>query len=172
MKFLVISQRAKANPNYNLKDLTGNGRFDIVPRCILAAGRRLLDNEGDEIIVYMKDGGWIHWLSDLDLIDEDEISVAHHIKENWNDLFIEGDLSELLERIEFNGIVLLSEDGERYNDNTDMNDKLIILGAQRDLTDEDIQAIEKYQVSKLSLGESSMLASHTIIFLRQLLLAR
>ena len=36
--------------SYNLKDLTGHGRFDIIPRCILAAGRRLVEDMVDEFL--------------------------------------------------------------------------------------------------------------------------
>ena len=71
MRFLVISQRAKPDPNYSLKDLTGHGRFDVIPRVILAASRNIVEKTADDIFIYLKgstDTGWIKWSNGMDII--------------------------------------------------------------------------------------------------------
>ena len=174
MKFLVISQRAKSNPDFSLKDLTGHGRFDILPRCILAATRGLVTRPADEIFLFLKqeDQGWINWAGQFSTEEEDEISIAAIIKENWTNLFTQGSLEDLINNISPDSIFLLSEEGEKVEPNKIVENSLLILGAQKDLTLEDLEVIKQYlsTYSSISLGEEIMLASHAITYLRQLLL--
>ncbi len=172
MQFLLISQRAIPNPKFSLKDLPGHGRFDIIPRCILSANRELLGTR-DDIYCFLKGknpNGWIYIKSSD---DDDEISLASKIKNEWNNIFHIGNLSDLLEEIGIiNKIILLSETGDDFQANTP-ND-LVVLGAQKDITEEDIQIINKFSekysipVVKINLGNESLLASQSITVFRQL----
>ncbi|MCY3410998.1 MAG: hypothetical protein INQ03_05100 [Candidatus Heimdallarchaeota archaeon] len=172
MKFLVISQRAIGSPEFSLKDLPGHGRFDIIPRCILAASRPLATQIGYPIAVFLKGGeyGWIEW-NNFDTLNEDEVSLAAIIQQTWDKIFHQGSLSELLDSIEFKRIILLNEQGDNLSEIMPDEDDLLILGAQQDLKDEDISLLESHPyVVRLSLGDESMLASQAIVYLRQLLL--
>lgn len=174
MIFLVISQRAKSNPNYSLKDLTGHGRFDILPRCILAASRKLATRQSDDIYLFLKEGnqGWIRWDNQIKTEDEDEISIAARIQENWQEMFSEGTLMDLINKISPQSIFLLDELGVTMQPDKIEDNSLIVLGAQKDLTPDDLEVLQQFSTnySSLSLGDESMLASHAIIYIRQLLM--
>lgn len=163
MKFLLISQRAKANPNYNLKDLPGHGRYDVVIRCILSAGRQLLSDQGEKIFCYLKGSephGWLTIDSDYVRADDDEISLAARIKEDWGRLFTIGILDDLVDQLD-RPLILLAEDG----DSLQSTNGTIVLGAQRDLTDEDQSKLKIDQT--MTLGSRSLLASQAIVYYRQ-----
>jgi len=166
--YLLISQRAKANNRYNLKNLTGHGRFDVVVRCILAATRQLTSDPGEVIYAYLKGSepwGWLEIQPQFVKEDDDEISLAAKIQERWDDIFTEGILSELVNLLE-EPFLLLSENGEVIESFSGT----IVLGAQNDLVDADLDLIPITQ--KISLGKRSLLASHAIIYSRQLNIKR
>lgn len=173
MKFLIISQRTIPNPNFSLKNLTGHGRFDIICRAILAASRSLFDHSMEEIICFLKGAepqqqGWLIWQKNTD--DMNEITLAHELKINWDRYFTLGslkDLGHLLKEFEF---WQLSESGLNYHQilttKSNLDDKIIVLGAQQDLTEEDLTIINPQKI--LKLGEQALLASHAVTLFRQL----
>ena len=166
MAFLLVSQRALASPQYNLKDLTGHGRIDVVMRCILAATRTLASDQGSKIYCLLKGSQPHGWLTiDPEMIneDDDEISLAAKLQTVWQECFTVGELEDLLALLPA-PFILLSEDGDRVT----KFDGTIILGAQNDLTEEDLAKIPVSSI--ISLGSRSLLASHAIIYTRQLLL--
>ncbi len=180
MKFLIISQRAQPFVNVNMKSLTELGRFDILLRSILAATRFIhsTDTSVDEIYCYIKgDGnGWFNW--DKNTNNEDEVSLAHNLEKNWEKVFNKTSLAELLGSISSPSICFLDEDGVNINKNSvieEIKDSLVVLGAQSDLADDDRKQLIEYIRSSnsishsISLGSDSMLASQSIIFLRQLI---
>ena len=162
-----------ADNTYSLKNLPGHGRIDILFRCILASTRPL--NGYHPIYVYMKGGEKQGWIEYQEITDrEDEISLAHKISENWDDYFTLGSIDKLLLDISPSAIYHLAESGEMISNKKMSDDDLVILGAQRDLTEDDLNNLNNYSISKhvslteISLGDEAMLASQTIIFLRQL----
>ncbi|MCE7735861.1 MAG: hypothetical protein GPJ54_13350 [Candidatus Heimdallarchaeota archaeon] len=170
MKFLLISQRAFPNPNFRLNDLTGHGRIDVVMRCILAACRPMPNNETNTIYCYLKGSddpeqwGWTTWEESIE--NHDETSFAAVVKEKWDDLFQIGTIEDLLEEIDCLDYIYLHEDGiiiEEFNKFNDEN--LIILGAQKDLSDEDLKVFPSY--NQLNLSNYSILASQAIVLYRQ-----
>lgn len=171
MKFLLISQRAFPNPNFRLNDLTGHGRIDVVIRCILAACRPMPDNEINSIYCYLKgsgdqeEHGWLTWDKRID--NHDEVSLAAYIQNNWDQLFTKGDLKELIQQINFQKISYLHEEGDLFQNFIELDsDDLLVLGAQSDLTSEDIDCL--VIDSKIKLADESMLASQVIVLFRQL----
>ena len=179
MKFLVISQRAKGNPNFPLNDTAGHGRFDVVIRCILAAVRELTPDSllnSSEIFTFLKGGevqGWLHFNSGQDL--GDEASAAVIIKNNWQQYWHDGSLSDLLTHFPDDSIwIELAEDGSSLDtffgfcDKDDLDKMVVILGAQQDLTEEDKHALSKKITSifRVSLGDVSLLASQAISMFR------
>ncbi len=173
MQFLIISQKAIPTPDFNLKDLPGHGRIDIIARCILAATRPILNQNCTVIHCFLKGGaktGWLTWYSSDQTKKEDEISIASRIQDQWDERFTKGSLEELLEDIEYSEIVLLDENGSMISEIKDeLSTCLFVLGAQQDISEEDKMCLEiKYH---LSLGTDPMLASHAIIYLRQLYLS-
>jgi tRNA pseudouridine-54 N-methylase len=171
MIFLVISQRAKANPQYNLKDLPGHGRIDVIFRCILAATRELTNDPGHPIYIYLKGSepqGYLHIDFNFVSSDDDEISIAAKIQDNWDQLFTLSSLEALLSEIDFDALYLLSEDGELLTDIKIRDQDLILLGAQNDLVEADLEIFN--QLTRISLTQKSLLASQAITFLRQQLL--
>lgn len=169
-KFLVISQRAKASPEYNLKDLPGHGRFDIIARVILAATRPIMEEKESSIYCFLKGGnnqGWITWQGSREMMYEDEVSIAAKIQQNWENCFINGSLDELFNELGSQKTLILAEGGiniKKINLQKYKN-YLIVLGAQNDLIDEDLQLVQP--IISLSLGKQAMLASHAIILYRQ-----
>ncbi|MHA2502068.1 MAG: hypothetical protein ACXAE3_04305 [Candidatus Kariarchaeaceae archaeon] len=164
MIFLVISQRAKAHSAYSLKDLEGHGRIDIIFRTILAATRQLASDQGHTIYCHLKGSepqGWmkLHY-NDVDE-SHDEVSLAAHIKNNWGEYFTEGTLAQLVADLP-RPFALLSEGGASFQ----KLEGTVILGAQQDLTPDDLRAISPDSI--ISLGERSLLASHAIIYTRQM----
>ena len=116
--------------------------------------------------------GWLEYHEST--AKEDEISLAHRISENWDDYFTTGSLDQLLQLISPSSILYLTESGKRISDLRIENDALVILGAQRDLTEDDHSSIENFVKNQqlphtdISLGDEAMLASQAIIFLRQI----
>ena len=113
MIFLLISQRGKANNSYSLKDLEGHGRIDVVFRCILAAGQQLVDDEGHLIYCFLKGTtphGWLkippHYIDEQD----DEVSLAAKVKEDWTQLFFQGELTSMVKQLQ-RPFTLLTEQG-------------------------------------------------------------
>ena len=179
VKFLLISQRAKGNPGFSLKDTPGHGRIDVVVRCILAATRKVTQNSpinDSEIYAYLKGSeptGWLHVSSGVDLGDES--SAAAYIKDNWDNYWTEGGLGNLLQRFSEESIFIeLTEDGSsistflEFVDPADIPRMVLILGAQRDLTDEDKRDLQSHipVVHRVSLSSKSLLASQAITLFR------
>lgn len=171
MIFLVISQRAIPNPNYSLKDLEGHGRFDIICRCILSATRRSAITSSDSIVCFLKGGdgpaGWITWNNNSDGLNE--ISIAHQLAEKWDQIFTRGKLQDLLAMYPEAERVLLDERGisfEEISFKLDNSSVMIILGAQQDLTSDDLEICAPME--KIKLGNESLLASHAITLIREL----
>ena len=180
MEFLIISQRAEPFVDVNMKSLTELGRFDILLRSILAATRLIhsTDETVDTIYCYIKgDGiGWFGW--DKISQNEDEVTLAYEIEKNWQEIFKQTSLLELLESISPTSFCYLREDGVNVNDNSvidEVKGSLVVLGAQSDLTDDDKDQFNEYIESNnsksfsISLGSESMLASQSIIYLRQII---
>ena len=171
MKILVVSQRAIGTNTFQLNNLTANGRLDVIMRCILAAQRRLsvVETHTNTIYCFLKGGdreGWIEWNSIVDT--DDEISIASKIKECWNEVFYIGNIGKLMDKIDHKTTILLSETGNNYEQLVPMGaNPLFVLGAQNDLTSEDLEIISPDH--QLSLSDQPMLASHAIIKLRQIL---
>lgn len=169
MNFLVVSQRAKANPNYSLKDLTGHGRFDILPRCILAAKRKLMHSMGDAIYIYLAQGpGWLTIPDSINFQEEDEISLAAIIQKEWDTFYSSGTFDELVKELLPEKVYLLTEAGIPFSGREELDNAVIVLGAQQDLTNDELHILENYNLNEISLGEESMLASQAITFIRQL----
>lgn len=171
MIFLVISQRAKANPKYNLKDLPGHGRIDVVFRCILAATRELATDIGHSVYVFLKGSephGSLRINPDFVSDDDDEISIAAKIQNNWAQLFSESSLEDLIHSLDCGTTYLLSERGRPLSDMVVDSSDLIVLGAQNDLVDTDLAVFDN--PTEVSLTHKSLLASQAIIYLRQQLL--
>lgn len=175
MIFIVISQRAKGNKNFSLKDLPGHGRIDVIFRVILAALRPITANTINtaHIFTYMKGAephGWLHLTADeFDFLAEDEISLAAKLQKKWHHYWTEGSQAAMytaLQRLvtEPKWIELHAE-GESLKQwqCADPEKLVILLGAQRDMTDEDTAGIMTY---KLSLGETMYLASQAITIIR------
>jgi len=164
MSFLIVSQRAKANSGYSLKNLEGHGRIDIIFRSILAATRPLNKDQGREIYCFLKGSrphGWLKVLPSYISEGDDEISLAAKVQRDWQDLFTIGTLKDLLNLVE-RPFQMLHESGGTF----DAGEGTILLGAQADLSEEDL---EIFRVDKIiSLGPRSLLASHAIIYTRQL----
>lgn len=174
MKFLVISQRAFPNPNFRLNDLTGHGRIDVIVRCILAACRPMFGNKPNVIYCYLKGSddqkqwGWITWEGSIE--NHDETSFAGVIKEKWGDIFQIGTLGDLLQEINCSDYIYLHEDGIVIDELNKFDDEnLIILGAQKDLTHDDLKTLPSYY--QLNLSDHSILASQAIVLYRQKLFA-
>ena len=171
MKFLVISQLAIGTKTFQLNNLTANGRLDVIMRCILASQRRLSggDPQTNTIYCFLKGGeteGWIEWNSIID--SDDEISIASKIKVSWDEVFHIGNICNLMDKIDHKSTILLSETGNSYEQLVPIDtNPLFVLGAQNDLTSEDLEIISPDHL--LSLSDQPMLASHAIIKLRQIL---
>ncbi|MHA2251139.1 MAG: hypothetical protein ACXAD7_12310 [Candidatus Kariarchaeaceae archaeon] len=172
MIFIVISQKAIPNANFKVNDLPAHGRFDIVVRCILSASRQILGQKGTPIYCFLKGAenhGWISWPISECIGLQDEISIACRIKENWDNLFTTGSLLDLIKSIEFEDMILLDENGQNFEDiSADLNNCLVVLGAQKDLNQGDLYTLEPNY--HLKLGKDAMLASHAITFFRQVVL--
>jgi tRNA pseudouridine-54 N-methylase len=175
MKFLVVSQRAIPNPNFRLNDLTAHGRIDVLIRCILAACRPLIHNKTNTIYCYLKgsdeptEWGWISW--DTSIENHDEPSFAATIQKKWNDIFKIGSLEECLQDARCTSYIYLHEDGTDIDEYKIVDKQnLVVLGAQSDLNDDDLEIIKDH--TKIKLSESSMLASQAIIFMRQKLISK
>ena len=171
MKFLVVSQRAIPNPNFRLNDLTGHGRIDVVMRCILAACRLLPKDNSSSIYCYLKgsdnhiEHGWLTWEKRID--NHDEVSLAAVIHDNWSELFTQGKLINLIRLTNCQKIIYLHEEGEVYDSLHGLDDEtLIVLGAQSDLTSEDLKCLDIS--SNIKLSDKPMLASQVIALFRQL----
>ena len=164
MNFLIISQKCQFNSNYTLNNLTGHGRFDIICRSILASTRELQSDKGSSIFCYLKGGEEKGWLKiDPSFVEEidDEISIAAKIKNNWSKIATKGNLINLFGQLP-KPITLLSEYGAPPTSFTGT----IVLGAQNDLSRNDKITLEIE--NEISLGSKSLLASHAIIYVRQL----
>jgi tRNA pseudouridine-54 N-methylase len=179
MKFLIISQRAEPFVDVNMKSLTELGRFDILLRSILATTRFIhsTDETADTIYCYIKGKGlgWFRW--DKISQNEDEVTLAYDVEKNWEKIFNQTTLLELLETISPASICYLQEDGIDIN-NADLNKikgSLVVLGAQNDLVDDDQDQLDEFisannvKSYSISLGSESMLASQSIIYLRQII---
>ena len=166
MTFLLISQRAIPNSNYNLKDLTSHGRIDVVFRCILAATRQIATDPGHDIYCFLKGStphGWLTIHSDFVHEEDDEISLAARIQDHWSEVFTTGTLDQLIPQLD-HPFVFLTETGTQTREFKGT----IVLGAQNDLITEDLSGLPIGL--EVSLGNRSLLASHAIIYSRQLLL--
>lgn len=178
MQFLVVSQRAISTPHFSLKDLTGHGRIDIIMRCILAACRKISNFNEEKNIIYcylkgstnIKTRGWITWNQEIS--NEDEISIAAKIKNNWAELFTLGPLRSILWKLNHPQLIYLHEEGESYENiaNQISENCLIIIGAQADLINDDLKQLPIDM--KLKLSNESMLASQVITLYRQKMLIR
>ena len=168
MNFLVISQRAYPTNKYNLKDLTGHGRIDVLFRCILAATRELFGDDKCRIHCFLKGKdpyGWLN-ITPEDVSEEwGEIELASFLQKKWSKYFHQGTLEDLVNELNA-PFVLLAENGETLSEiNQDIERMIIVLGAQNDLTDDDLLTINP--AMSLSLGQNSMLASQAITYFRQ-----
>jgi len=136
-------------------------------RSILAAATSMYSRH-DSIYCFLKGGespGWIAWDTLLD--QEDEISLAHKVKKNWQEIFTEGTLGDLVKLLNAESLFLLGETGDQVNNWKSFQDYVLVLGAQSDLTEDDKLSLGKY--SQVTLGKDSMLASQVILLTRQMI---
>jgi tRNA pseudouridine-54 N-methylase len=183
MIFLVISQRARGSPDFRLNDLQAHGRFDIIPRVILSALRSnfiFSENQVElEIYCILKGSephGWLYFSDKqkVDIEDQDEISLAGYIKDNWEKHWEKGSLNDLIEQkfsskksIESLQWIELLETGSSFDKffeskKINLNKLVFVLGAQTDLTNEDYSVLGTYITKRLSIGTTPLLASQVI----------
>lgn len=177
MHFLVVSQRAKGNPNFRLNDLPGHGRFDVICRVILSGITKLQDNGETKVTCFLKGSepfGWLTVSSSNFTENHDEISLAAELQRNWTEYWHEGSLADLFSQTcESSELTMfeLSEHGtsiDGLNSGGSINSAkmIVLLGAQRDLTDEDNVIVKKYPFQQISLGDEPLLASQAISIFR------
>ncbi|MDH5646188.1 MAG: hypothetical protein OEZ01_09285, partial [Candidatus Heimdallarchaeota archaeon] len=141
---------------------------DVIFRCILSALRPIGTGIDNKVYAYLKNGEHPGYLSmqssDIDP-NEDEISLAYKIKNNWDTYFTKKSLQELIAEWPNADIWHLHEDGISLSDATiEHLNSIFVLGAQSDLTEEDLQKIQP--MGNVKIGETSMLASQVIAYVR------
>ncbi|MCL2142641.1 MAG: tRNA (pseudouridine(54)-N(1))-methyltransferase TrmY [Methanomassiliicoccaceae archaeon] len=183
IRFVVIGHRAVTTGDFKLDDISGGaGRLDVLVRCVNSAfflSHSIRTNV--ELFLVLTGGSdapkTVRFAgSELKYLNPDERSTSslirnallkkvgsEEIRSSPGVYISRRSFSDMIEQLRGMPIIYLKEDGTDARDFAFPDNAVIVLGDDRDLTEEEEAAVMKCGPSKISLGPLSLHADHCII---------
>ncbi len=183
LRFILLMEENLPSQNFNLKDLPGASKIDVVSRVILSIFPNYTIHLEPELHVIFAKSGHILVIRDLAKRDlpYDEIEIAAIIRDSLNEFYINPNLmskdDDLIfwktidnfnsylatTLVEYPFCYYLHERGtpiKNYLDEMQVNNQLcFILGGRHDIAKDHEKIILNHKVDLINLGEKSYLAS-------------
>jgi len=180
-QFLVLAHEAPTTPDFSLDDLPGEGRLDLLARCVTSA---LLRSHGirEESRLYLLLGGEYALRvegSEVQGLNPDERSTAARIRsalerredaigheevETSPGIYLSRrDLATVIEAVARDStVILLQEDGGPISELAPPSNPAFVLSDHREFSDEEDEVLANYVNTRASLGPTAIHADQAI----------